>query len=184
MNIRRCLIFILPVVLIVGGIVVVFFVKVGENENIEGLQTADTARLVMGDKPIPIPINESPEEYQNRLWAEADILLRKDIEGMSAFEAAKYLRNESVPSHDGIFFEKINQAIEENATFEALMLRGEAFWSLRDNKESARKDFARAVEINPESYKAHQELARVLCALGELDNSIVEVKKDSSLRSE
>jgi len=81
------------------------------------------------------------------------------------------------------FFEKVNQAIEENPTFEALMLRGEAFWSLRDDKESARKDFVRAVEINPESYKAHQELARVLGALGDLDNSIVEAKKAIELGS-
>jgi len=89
MNIRRCLMIIVPLILIIGSTSAILLVKAQENENFES---------------IPVPANESPEEYQNRLWAEADILLRKDIEGMSAFEAAKYLRNESVPLHDGLFF--------------------------------------------------------------------------------
>ncbi|MBM3235392.1 tetratricopeptide repeat protein [Candidatus Poribacteria bacterium] len=113
---------------------------------------------------------------------ELEAEVRAHIAHMSPLEAAQYLFYNAAPPLNHLLFEVLDKAIRDNPkSVQSLILRGDAYRRLEEDFESARKDFARAVEVAPQSGEARQKLGQILVMLGKNDEAIVELTKAMDL---
>jgi len=170
MNAKRVLPALLFVILI-GGVIAIIILK-GDN------------RIDAKATPLAHEAEQKKETLTDgvELW-DADAVeaeIRANVADLPPLEAAQHLYNNAVPPYYDLFFEKVNQVIQENPdsvqAVEALILSGKARLGMGEYY-LGREDFARAVKIDPQSGEAHLGLGKALYALDKYDDAIIEGKK-------
>lgn len=178
MNTKRSSILLILTAL--GIIAVILFVqKSSDNGKMAHAQFKPQAPEARVQPEAEVASDEEAVEFP---FDEFEAEVRVRIAYMSLLEAAQYLFDNAAPPLNHLLFEVLDKAIRNNPkSVQSLILRGDAYRRLEEDFESARKDFARAVEIAPQSGEARQKLGQILVMLGRNDEAIVELTKAMDL---